>query len=117
MNALSDIDELDLKELIDSALKCDRNNFQPLYDYLEKTEFSGAISEIKKGMAAFEKWCDDQIIEKIKPELYHAFTIGPLAAYVLGRENEIKTVRIIISGKLNDLPEKAVSERIREMYA
>ena len=34
-----------------------------------------------------------------------------------GRENEIKTVRIIISGKLNDLPEKAVSERIREMYA
>lgn len=117
MNALSDIDELDLKELIDSALKCDRNNFQPLYDYLEKTEFSGAISEIKKGMTAFEKWCDDQIIEKIKPELYHAFTIGPLAAYVLGRENEIKTVRIIISGKLNDLPEKAVSERIREMYA
>ena len=68
-------------------------------------------------MTAFEKWCDDQIIEKIKPELYHAFTIGPLAAYVLGRENEIKTVRIIISGKLNDLPEKAVSERIREMYA
>jgi V/A-type H+/Na+-transporting ATPase subunit C len=34
----------------------------------------------------------------------------------LARENEIKCVRIILSGKLNDLPEKSLKERLREMY-
>ena len=41
---------------------------------------------------------------------------GPLVAYVLGRLNEITTVRIILSGKLNGLPDSAIRERVREMY-
>ena len=46
--------------------------------------------------------------------------IGPfltLAAYVLACESERKSVRIILSGKLNGLPEDAIRERIRETYA
>ena len=34
----------------------------------------------------------------------------------LARENEIKTVRIILSGKANGLSEESIRERIREMY-
>ena len=37
-------------------------------------------------------------------------------AYVLARENEIKTVRIILSGKASKLPDEKIRERIREMY-
>ena len=37
-------------------------------------------------------------------------------AYVIARQNEIKTVRIILSGKLNDLPDDSIRERVREMY-
>ena len=37
-------------------------------------------------------------------------------AYVIARENEIKTVRIILTGRQNDLPDDAIRERIREMY-
>ena len=39
-----------------------------------------------------------------------------LAAYILARENEEKTVRIILSGKKNHLDESAVAERVRDMY-
>jgi V/A-type H+-transporting ATPase subunit C len=42
--------------------------------------------------------------------------ISPLAAYILARENEIKSVRILLSGKINDLPEDSIRERLREMY-
>ena len=41
---------------------------------------------------------------------------GPLAAYILARENEIKSVRIILSGKINNLSDDSLRERVREMY-
>ena len=44
------------------------------------------------------------------------FTVGPLFAYVLARQNEISTVRIILSGKLNELDDGMIRERLREMY-
>ena len=40
----------------------------------------------------------------------------PLVAYALARENEIKTVRIILSGKRTGMPEASIRERVREMY-
>ena len=52
----------------------------------------------------------------MRPEIHNPFGIGPLAAYLIARENEIKTVRIILSGKLNELPEESIRERVREMY-
>ena len=44
------------------------------------------------------------------------FGIAPLAAYILARENEIKMVRIILSGKLNGFPDEFIRERLRDMY-
>lgn len=85
-------------------------------DYLEGTDYAGAVSELQKSASAFERWCDNLMIDSIKPQQYEVFGIGPLAAYILARENEIKTVRMILSGKLNNLPDAAIRERIREMY-
>lgn len=85
-------------------------------NYLSKTKYSGAVSELKTSPSAFERWCDNLIIRTIRPEIHHPFTVGPLAAYIIARENEIKTVRIILSGKINSLPEESIRERVREMY-
>ena len=71
---------------------------------------------LKESASAFECWCDNRIVETIRPQLYNPFTIGPVVAYVLARENEIKTVRIILTGKQNDLPVESIRERVREMY-
>ena len=64
----------------------------------------------------FERWCDNQVIEAMKPQKYNPFSVGPLVAYALARENEIKTVRIILSGKRTGMPEASIRERVREMY-
>ncbi len=55
-------------------------------------------------------------MESIRPEKAHPFTIGPLAAYILARESEISSVRMIITGKENDLPDQMIRERISRTY-
>jgi V/A-type H+-transporting ATPase subunit C len=48
--------------------------------------------------------------------VHNPFGIGPIAAYILARANEVKTVRIILAAKRNGLPEEMLRERVREMY-
>ncbi len=87
-----------------------------LLTLLQECGFGEAAEAIGESPSAFERWCDNRIIETIQPQLYDCFTVGPLVAYVLARENEIKTVRIILSGKLNELSDESIRERVRKMY-
>ena len=57
-----------------------------------------------------------RLMEKIRPQKYVTTSISPMAAWLLARENEIKTVRVILSGKKNQLADEAIRERLREMY-
>lgn len=110
--AFAKCDTLNERKLIEASL----NSVEAIYEYLENTVYSDAVELIKKSSSAFERWCDNRLMEMIKPQKYNSFTISPLLAYVLAKENEIKSVRIILSGKLNDLSEESVRERLREMY-
>lgn len=85
-------------------------------DYLLGTSYAEGAAALEESPSAFERWCDNRMMETIRPQKYNSFSVGPLVAYVLARENEIKTVRIILTGKQNDLPDEAIRERIREMY-
>ena len=84
--------------------------------YLAGTRFAGAAEALSESPSAFERWCDNQIIEIIKPQKYNAFSAGPIVAYKLARENEIRMARIILTAKANGLPESAIRERARKMY-
>jgi len=110
--AIAVCDSLDKNKLIQSAISSEED----IYQYLATTNYADAVQEIKKSASAFEKWCDNYTIEHIKQQKYNPFSISPLAAYILARENEIKTVRILLSGKLNGLAEDSIRERLREMY-
>ena len=41
----------------------------------------------------------------------------PLLAYIYAKETEIKVVRIIMVGKLNNIAEEVIRERLRDIYA
>lgn len=110
--AIPECESLDRERLIKAA----ESGENELYGYLETTAYAGVVSEIKKSPSAFEKWFDNLLISKIKPQKHNPFTTAPLAAYVLARENEIRNVRIILSGKRNGLSDASVRERMREMY-
>lgn len=110
--ALADCDALDTEELAHAAL----NGVEKTAEYLAGTEWREAAEALRESVAAVERWSDNLVIEHMKPQKYESFTIGPLAAYILARENEIKCVRMVLSGKLNGLPETVIRERLREMY-
>lgn len=101
---------------IDMLAKAAQNSMEAICDYLSTTSYAGGAEALAESPSAFERWCDNKIIETIKPQKYNPFSVEPLVAYVLARENEIKTVRIILSAKANNLPEDSIRERVREMY-
>ena len=85
-------------------------------DYLAQSDYAEAAGALQESPAAFERWCDNLIIRHLQPQKANPFTVGPLAAFILARENEIKCARVVLSGKLNNLPESIIRERMREMY-
>lgn len=110
--SMAECSSLDKGKLITAALL----GLDAIYEYLSTTNYGNAVEAIKESPSSFERWCDNMIIGHIKPQKYNSFSISPLAAYILARENEIKSVRIILSGKLNGLSDTSVRERLRDMY-
>lgn len=110
--AMAECKSLSVEKLAHAAL----NGMDSICAYLSETDYAEGAEALKESSSAFECWCDNRIIKTIKPQKYQSFSIGPLVAYVLARENEMKTVRIILSGKQNGFSDEAIRERVREMY-
>ena len=112
LRAMAPCDTLDIERLAQAASL----GFEDVLKYLETTSYSDAIPAIRVSMSAFEKWCDDRVTESMQPQKWEPFTIGPVVAYLIARENEIKAVRMILSAKLNGLSDEVIKERLRKMY-
>ncbi len=110
--AIAECDSLDKERLSRSGVK----GLEDIFDYLSSTEYKDGVLYIKKSMSSFEKWCDDLLIKKMKSQKSEPFNIGPLVAYIVAKQNEIKTVRLILIAKLNGIDSEKINERIREMY-
>ena len=109
---LVDVPGLDISELTEAAL----NGRQAVADYLNLTAYASLAPSLNSSMSAFECACDNLMIERIRPQLHESEKPGPLAAYVIARENEIKCVRLLLSGKQNGLPEELLRESLRNSY-
>ena len=101
---------------VDQLSKAAVSGLDAVRDYLLGTSYAEGAAALEESPWAFERWWDNRMMETIRPQKYNSFSAGPLVAYVLARENEIKTVRIILTGKQNEFPDEAIRERIREMY-
>ena len=110
--AIAPAGTLDTKALAKAATE----DLEAVYARLRYTDYEDAVETLQVSLAAFECWCDNQLIEMIKPQRFNYFTIEPIAAFILGRENEIRMVRLVLSAKINNLGAEALRERLRDMY-
>lgn len=110
--AMAPCDSLNVDGLARAALA----GMDSIIDYLSVNGYLEGALALKESPSAFERWCDNRIIQTIKPQKTNPFSVGPLVAYVIARENEIKTVRIILTCKQNGLSDDSIRERVREMY-
>lgn len=110
--AMAECESISVDQLAKAALA----GPEAIGEYLSGTTYAEGAQALEESPSAFERWCDNRMMETIRPQKYNAFSVGPLVAYQLARENEIKTVRIILTGKQNAFPDEAIRERVREMY-
>ena len=112
LDMLVPVEGLDLPVLAEAALE----GSSAVADYLKNTPWEDLSASLSAGMSAFECACDNLLIRRIRPQLTESLTLGPVAAYVIARESEIKCVRMLLTGKANHLPEALLRENLRESY-
>ncbi|MBD3181225.1 V-type ATP synthase subunit C [Candidatus Poribacteria bacterium] len=69
-----------------------------------------------KSLAVYERLSDEYFMDFIRKAKYMVFGVEPIIGYLLAKEHEMKLIRIIVIGKLNDLPSDAIKERLRKTY-
>ena len=94
--AMAECESINVDQLAKAAL----SGMDAIREYLSGTAYAEGAEALADSPSAFERWCDNRIIQTISPQKYNAFTIGPVIAYVIARQNEIKTVRIILSNSM-----------------
>lgn len=86
-----------------------------IYSDLIKIGFEDYIS---KGSASLlEKLSDNYIMNIMKDSKLVTFGPEKILSYIYAKETEIKVIRIIMVGKLNNIAEEVIRERLREIYA
>ena len=110
--SLCDCDSISKDKLIEASLE----GVDSVLKYLDESSYKDAGAKFKESTSVFEKWCDDILMECVKEARYTAFGIDPIIAYYVARDAEIKTVRIILSAKINNLPADVIRERVRALY-
>lgn len=77
----------------------------------------GVESYIKNGdLGSIEKYGDNFVIDYLKRAKLVSFGPEPIIAYILAKENEIRSLRIILTGKRNSVAPESIKERLRDVY-
>ena len=64
----------------------------------------------------FEKLCDDALSQHLASAKLSSFSERVLIAYICALETEISTARIIMTGRMANIPPEVIRERLREAY-
>ncbi|MCQ2487298.1 MAG: V-type ATPase subunit [Clostridia bacterium] len=111
--SIAECETLDKQALVAAAAS---GSVDEVLAYVDKTVYVPCVEEFKKSTSAFEKWCDDLLMECVSGAKFEAFGIAPIIAYYIARDAEVKTVRIILSAKVNNIPADIIRERVRTLY-
>jgi len=97
----------------------------PLSSWFEKLVYTDYKNIIELGVNYFQKNNSLMELEKLKDNFilnfskigkYITFGIEPLVGFITAKENDIKNIRIILSGKLNNQSPDEIKERVRDTY-
>jgi len=109
-----DVDMSKLVQLVEPLeVLVDRLMFSP---YAQVVEEGVQTYQKTDTLTRYEKLADDHLIKYAKQAKYVTFGPEPIIGYLLAKESEIKMIRIIMVGKINQLPTEEIKERLRDVY-
>ena len=83
----------------------------------EKAAAASGAEAVKGGaLTDFERLCDNALTAYLTQGKRVAFGEHPLIGYLYAKENELTTIRIILTGRLAGLDSDTIRERLRESY-
>ena len=94
-------------------------NQPQLAKVLESTPYRNMVSGdegMQTALPDLERAIDDLLLDMIAAAKRIPLGIEPLIGYLLAKEREILNLRLVITGKLNKLPEETVRRRLRNVY-
>lgn len=80
---------------------------------LKKAAEAGDEAVSGGSLTVFEKLCDDALNSYVRSARLVGFGPEVLMAYICGMENEFSAVRIIVTGKMANLADETIRERLR----
>ena len=92
---------------------------------IKKEIFKQDITNIEKKVAFFypkfdfanpEKSTDNLLTNYLKKAKTYSFGVEPLIAYLFAKEEELKNIKLILLGKLNNIDSSILKENLRETY-
>jgi len=92
-------------------------NLDEIYNYLLFTEYKDCVNLLKKSDFLFEKWFDEKILQESDKFKFDSFSLSAIINYILYKINEVKNLKIIISGKFNKISDEIIVKRLRRFYA
>lgn len=96
-----------------------------LENFANKIMHTNYFKWVKEGIAEFikngdlgsiEKYGDNFILDYLRKTKLISFGPEPLIAFIIAKENEIRAIRIILTGKKNDVHPDIIRERLRDVY-
>lgn len=107
-NALSDNSLIDISALISS----DKSKEETLSVLGYKKEYDIYL----KSPSAFEKYCDDEVMEYLQNAKMSFFDFDAILGYFEGKKTEMKNIRLLAYSKKSGMPKEEVKERLRKTY-
>lgn len=98
--------------LYDAAL----GGTEELLAFLHTTPLDTAAQALTDSITAFEKECEQLVLDVLQAAKYTAFGPDPVVAYYYARTTEIKNVRILLSAKAGGLDKEEITKRMRRTY-
>ncbi len=118
-----------IKNLIEGGnIKMDKLNIlfgealENIHNRIASTDYVNIVREgieyyiNNQSLALLEKNIENFIMEYMKRAKTIPFGVEPIIGYIYAKENEIKLLRIIMVGQLNNVPPEVIRERLRDSY-
>lgn len=83
---------------------------------LQNTKYAKVAERGEVSFTEMEKSADNFIMSYVKSNKLKPLGIEPIVGYIIARQTDIKNARIIMVGKINNLANDIIRERLRETY-
>jgi len=67
-------------------------------------------------LTVYERLMDNFLLDYVRSKRWSPLGLEPVIGYLLAKENEIRLIRIVMVGKINNLPAEKIRERLRDVY-